>query len=141
MYSLVRLQPKLVTRSCSSTKLMTRSCSSKSQITSTAMPEIENMCPGVSSHQELHRFSVEQPDLFWSTLARSRLSWNKDFHTGMDCDFRQGKFDWFLGGELNVTVNCVDRWAALHPDRVALIWEKDEPGQEERVTYSQLLDL
>ena len=33
------------------------------------------------------------------------------------------------------TVNCVDRHARKHPDRVALIWEKDEPGEEERVTY------
>ncbi len=33
------------------------------------------------------------------------------------------------------------RWAALDPDRTALVWEKDEPGQEERMSYSQLLDL
>ena len=34
-----------------------------------------------------------------------------------------------------ILVNCVDRYAESDPDRVALIWEKDEPGQEERVTY------
>ena len=38
---------------------------------------------------------------------------------------------WFITD----TVNCVDRHASKYPDRVALIWEKDEPGQEERVTY------
>ena len=32
-------------------------------------------------------------------------------------------------------VNCLDRHVAAHPDRVAIIWEKDEPGKEERVTY------
>ncbi|XP_050703678.1 acetyl-coenzyme A synthetase 2-like, mitochondrial [Eriocheir sinensis] len=37
-------------------------------------------------------------------------------------------------------VNCVDRHARQDPDRVALLWEKDEPGQEERVTYRQLQD-
>ena len=35
----------------------------------------------------------------------------------------------------HITVNCVDRHAIKHPDRVALIWEKDEPGEVEEVTY------
>ena len=136
------------------------------------MPEIEAMCPNIKSHEELWRFSVEQPDKFWGELARSRLSWSQDFHTSMDCDMKSGKFDWFLGGRLNVsvncvgkneltapnsfpiyltksfmfiqsiliiiTLNCVDRWAKQDPDRVAIIWEKDEPGQEETLTYSEL---
>ena len=110
-------------------------------ISTTEMPEIQSMCPEISSHEELHKFSIEQPDKFWSTLARSRLTWEEDFHTGMDCDFNQGKFNWFLGGKLNVSVNCVDRWASVEPDRVAIVWEKDEPGQEERVTYAQLKEM
>ena len=107
-------------------------------VSSTEMPEIEALCPEIESHEELHRFSVEQPDKFWGALARSRLSWSQEFHTSMDCDMSQGRFDWFLGGKLNVSVNCVDRWADLEPGRVALVWEKDEPGQEERITYLEL---
>lgn len=34
-----------------------------------------------------------------------------------------------------LTVNCLDVHVAKDPNRVALIWEKDEPGTEERVTY------
>ena len=105
------------------------------------MPEIEKAFPQISSHEELHRFSVEQPDLFWGELARSRLVWSQDFQQTLDCDMRAGRFDWFLGGKLNVSVNCVDRWASEDPERVAIIWERDEPGQEERVTYSQLQRL
>ena len=110
-------------------------------VSSTEMPELSSFGQSIKSHEELHRFSVDNPDKFWSTLARSRLSWDKDFHTGMECDMKRGQFSWFLGGQLNVSVNCVDRWAALDPERVALVWEKDEPGQEERVTYSQLLEM
>jgi len=84
---------------------------------------------------------VEQPDTFWSGLARSRLTWSNDFHTGMNCSMETGQFRWFEGGKLNVSVNCVDRWAAEDPDRVALIWEKDEPGEAECVTYGQLLEM
>ena len=57
----------------------------------------------------LSRFSVEQPEAFWSGLARSRLTWSNDFHTGMDCSMETGQFSWFEGGKLNVSVNCVDR--------------------------------
>jgi len=134
--------PNLSLRTLSSTKIQPGTeCNHSSLISSTEMPEIPWMCPEVTNHDELHRFSIEQPEKFWSTLARSRLSWEKDFHTGMDCDFREGKFNWFTGGELNVSVNCVDRWAASDPDRVALVWEMDEPGQQQRVTYRELREL
>jgi len=66
------------------------------------------------------------------------LKWDQDFHTTMDCDFNTAKFNWFLGGKLNVSVNCVDRWADVDPNRLALVWEKDEQGEVERITYSQL---
>ena len=107
-------------------------------VSTTEMPEIEKAFPHISSHEELHRFSVEQPDKFWGELGRSRLEWSKEFQQTMDCDMTTGRFAWFLGGKLNVSVNCVDRWARLDPHRVAVVWERDEPGQEERVTYSQL---
>ena len=110
-------------------------------VTSTEMPELSRFGESIESHEELHKFSVDNPDKFWSTLARNRLLWYKDFKTGMKCDMKQGKFSWFLDGQLNVSVNCVDRWAEKYPERVALVWEKDEPGQEERVTYSQLLEM
>lgn len=59
----------------------------------------------------------------------------------MQCSMERADFQWFLGGKLNVSVNCVDRWASECPDRVALLWEKDELGQAETVTYGQLLEM
>lgn len=46
---------------------------------------------------------------------------------------------WFGDGELNVSYNCIDRHAERNPDKVALIWESDEPGHSEHITYGQLL--
>ena len=66
---------------------------------------------------------------------------SQDFHTGMDCDMASGRFSWFLGGQLNVSVNCVDRWAEQQPDTTAILWERDEPGQQEHLTYTQLLEM
>jgi len=108
------------------------------QITSTQFPELNQFGEKLTSHEEIYRLSIEKPETFWSVLARSRLKWDKDFHTTMDCDFPTAKFGWFLGGKLNVSVNCVDRWADQFPDRTALVWEKDEQGQVEFVSYAQL---
>uniref|UniRef100_H3AW63 Acetyl-coenzyme A synthetase n=1 Tax=Latimeria chalumnae TaxID=7897 RepID=H3AW63_LATCH len=96
--------------------------------------------PGVSSFAELQRYAVHEPCAFWGALARDRLRWSKPFDTVSDCDFGQGRIQWFLGGQLNVSVNCLDQHAHQSPDRVALIWEQDEPGTEVRVTYRQLLE-
>lgn len=52
----------------------------------------------------------------------------------------KGDFKWFLGGKLNATINCIDRHCEKDPERTALIWEKDEPGQEQFVSYEKLLE-
>ncbi|KAL7992553.1 hypothetical protein Chor_016809 [Crotalus horridus] len=104
------------------------------------MPEATAF-PGPRNHQELYQLSVDQADVFWGALARSRLMWSTPFHSVSDCNFQQGKVSWFLGGQLNVAVNCLDRHVHKNPNKVALIWEKDEPGQEDQITYRELLEL
>uniref|UniRef100_H2XYN5 Acetyl-coenzyme A synthetase n=1 Tax=Ciona intestinalis TaxID=7719 RepID=H2XYN5_CIOIN len=93
------------------------------------------------TYEDLYKFSVNNSDDFWGELAKTRLDWYKPFSQVSDCDMNSGNIKWFDGGKLNVSVNCVDRHAAKHPDKVALIWEKDEPGNTEKVTYSQLLAM
>ncbi|XP_061183415.1 acetyl-coenzyme A synthetase 2-like, mitochondrial [Saccostrea echinata] len=106
----------------------------------TKFPEFQND-QNLQGHDQIYKFSLENPDRFWSTLARSRLQWTKDFDTVKDCDIRKGHIRWFLGGQLNASVNCVDRHLDSLGDSTALIWEKDEPGTEEHVTYKQLSQM
>lgn len=89
-------------------------------------------------YEKLHAFSIQHPDLFWGTMAKSRLAWFRDFKQVQSGSFKQGQIKWFLDGQLNASVNCVDRHYIKEPNRIALIWEKDEPGFEERVTYRDL---
>ncbi|XP_068457938.1 acetyl-coenzyme A synthetase 2-like, mitochondrial [Clinocottus analis] len=91
-------------------------------------------------HRDLYRLSVTDPDRFWGSAAADRLRWEEPFHRVRDCDLRAGKIRWFLGGKINVSVNCLDVNVEKHPDRVALIWERDEPGTEVKVTYRELLE-
>lgn len=95
----------------------------------------------VSDRSALQEFSVSNSESFWAAAARHRLSWISPFHTVQDCDLSRGGIKWFEGGKLNVSVNCLDRHVHTCPDRVALIWERDEPGSEVKVTYRQLLEM
>ena len=99
-------------------------------------PGVMDAAPQTKSYEELHRFSIEHPDLFWGDQARLSLTWSRDFTTAMDCDMKAGQFKWFEDGRLNASVNCVDRHAATNPDKVAIIWEKDEPGQHVKVSFN-----
>ncbi|XP_067901861.1 acetyl-coenzyme A synthetase 2-like, mitochondrial isoform X2 [Heterodontus francisci] len=103
------------------------------------MPEASSF-PGVRSYAELMDLSIGDPDKFWGTLAKETLVWNQLFHRVHDCDLSKGFIAWFLGGQLNVSVNCLDRHANQFPNRVALIWERDEPGTELKITYRELLE-
>uniref|UniRef100_A0A3Q3WDQ3 Propionate--CoA ligase n=1 Tax=Mola mola TaxID=94237 RepID=A0A3Q3WDQ3_MOLML len=92
------------------------------------------------SHRDLYRLSVTDPDRFWGSAAADRLHWAEPFQRVRDCELSSGTIRWFLGGKLNVSVNCLDVHVEKHPERVALIWERDEPGTEVKVTYRELLE-
>lgn len=92
----------------------------------------------LKQYRETWERSVREPEAFWGEAARSELTWIRDFDRVSDIDWSEGLTTWFLGGKLNVSANCVDRHLADRPDQVALIWERDEPGEEERITYRQL---
>uniref|UniRef100_A0A665UR47 Propionate--CoA ligase n=1 Tax=Echeneis naucrates TaxID=173247 RepID=A0A665UR47_ECHNA len=108
--------------------------------TAAVMPEAAGF-EGVSDRSDLQDFSVCSSDSFWAAVARQRLSWIRPFHTVQDCDLSQGRIRWFEGGKLNVSVNCLDRHVHTCPERVAVIWERDEPKSEVKLSYRQLLEM
>ena len=76
-------------------------------------------------------------EAFWARQARELLTWSKDFDTTLEWNLPYAK--WFLGGELNLTYNCLDRHVeAGKGDKVAFHWE-GEPGDTLTVTYQDLL--
>ena len=97
---------------------------------------------GKADYQRLYRESVEDPEGFWRKAAE-RLDWYrkptviKDVSYDLD-DFR---IRWFADGELNVSVNCLDRQLATRGDKVALVFEPDSPDTPaQKVTYRQLYE-
>ena len=68
-------------------------------------PELRQFPTGIDSYEKLHRFSVENNDLFWSTIAKSRLQWIQEFSQVKSGDFNDENFKlkWFIDGKLNVS--------------------------------------
>ncbi|KAI2642271.1 hypothetical protein GGS21DRAFT_501752 [Xylaria nigripes] len=90
-------------------------------------------------YQQLYRESITQPDKFWAARARELLTWQRDFQTVRSGSLLNGDIAWFAEGQLNAAYNCVDRHAFKDPNRVAIIYEADEPGEGRNLTYGELL--
>ncbi|MBW0008266.1 MAG: acetyl-coenzyme A synthetase, partial [Sphingomonas sp.] len=90
---------------------------------------------------ELNDLVDADPKRFWLDQAR-RLTWNTFPTEAGDWSFEEDDFHikWFADGELNLSVNCLDRHLAEHGDRTALIFEADEPGRGHSLTYRELYE-
>ena len=84
--------------------------------------------------------SLNDNEGFWAVQARERLDWMTPFSTvrNVSYDKPDVHIRWFEDGELNVSVNCIDRHLATRGDQVAIIWEGDNPSEEQHITYNQL---
>ncbi len=93
-----------------------------------------------AEYDRLYQQSIQDPEGFWAEQAEKFLSWSKPWQKVREFDFDTGRASWFSGGTLNVTVNCIDRHLPERADQVAIIWEGDDPTQDQKVTYQQLSD-
>lgn len=95
---------------------------------------------GIESYDRLVRRSIDQPDWFWEAVVdflgvpfRRRFEAVSDLSSGPEWS------RWFVGGELNLSEACVDRWAAETPTSPAVISERED-GSFEVLTFAQLHD-
>ncbi|KAI8849959.1 hypothetical protein BC829DRAFT_442624 [Chytridium lagenaria] len=105
--------------------------------------------PSMEVYQKMHEESLNDPVGFFGKLARENLDWiipftDRSVKAGTQSLSSQlpptGNLSWFSDGHLNASYNAVDRHALEDPSRPAIIWEADEPGHHETITYGQLLD-
>ncbi|QIL91007.1 acetate--CoA ligase [Microbulbifer sp. SH-1] len=89
-------------------------------------------------YQRMYRQSVENPQAFWSQQANDFLQWSKPFTKVVEEDLKKGHAAWFADGELNVSVNCIDRHLPARAGQTALIWEGDDPADSKNITYKEL---
>lgn len=93
-----------------------------------------------ASYEAMYKESVASPETFWPRMANEFLSWDAPFTTVHSGDMSKGEVQWFIGGKLNVSYNCIDRHLPQRAEQVAILWEGDEPGLQRSITYQQLHD-
>jgi acetyl-CoA synthetase len=91
-------------------------------------------------YREMFEHAARDPDGFWAEQAH-RVAWMRAPTKVKDTSFSGDVIiKWFEDGVLNASVSCLDRHAASHPDRVAIIWESDDPSVSRSITYKELLE-
>jgi len=88
-------------------------------------------------YKDVYQWSINDPEGFWGEMA-GQLDWYKKWDKVLVEDFKEGKHEWFVGGKLNVSQNCLDRHIKTwRKNKAALIWEGDI-GDSKVLTYQQL---
>ncbi|HLR76346.1 MAG TPA: AMP-binding protein, partial [Balneolaceae bacterium] len=90
------------------------------------------------AYQEAYRASVEHPEEFWAAVADT-FTWKKKWDRTLEWDFEKAAINWFQGGKLNITENCLDRHLNTQADKDAIIWEPNDPTDEaQHISYREL---
>ena len=94
-----------------------------------------------AKYQDMYKRSVEDPDGFWGEMGK-RIDWIKPYTKVKNTSYdpENVSIKWYEDGTLNVCANCVDRHVATRGDEVAIIWEGDDPTEDEKITFRQLLE-
>lgn len=89
-------------------------------------------------YEAAYQKSVEQPEQFWADLA-SNFSWHKPWDKVLEWNFKEPSVKWFMGGQLNITENCLDRHLQERGDKIAIIWESNNPDEaSQHISYRDL---
>jgi acetyl-CoA synthetase len=95
----------------------------------------------ITSLEQYHndyKKSADEPEAFWGAVAEN-FQWRKKWDKVLEWNFKEPKIEWFKGGKLNITENCIDRHLEKLGDKPAIIWEPNNPDERTRVvTYNRL---
>ena len=95
--------------------------------------------PSLDHYKNLYEDSIKSPEKFWGKTAK-RIDWFEPWDRVSNYNFTNGEINWFTGGKLNASYNCIDRHIdAGYGNEVAIIWEGNDPKQSRKFTYQDLL--
>ena len=103
------------------------------------MKKIDNyIARSESDYNRIYNNSLANPEDFWNQIAETFL-WRKKWTKTLEYDFYKPEFKWFLNGKLNITENCLDRHLLNNPDKIAILFEPNDPNEEsEKISYKEL---
>jgi acetyl-CoA synthetase len=97
-----------------------------------------NRIKNFEDYKEVYEKSVSNPDQFWGEIAENFV-WRQKWDKVLDWNFEEPNVKWFINGKLNITENCLDRHLKTRGNKLALIWEPNDPKEKFiRYTYKEL---
>ena len=102
---------------------------------------IQNAKVNKNDYALLYEKSINKNEEFWREQGK-RVDWIKPFSKIKDVKYssKDVVIKWYYDGSLNASYNCIDRHALNTPDKVAIIWEGDDPKTSKKITYKELLE-
>ena len=82
--------------------------------------------------------SINNPEAFWKIKAKETLDWFSNWNEVALSKMEVGEVEWFKAGKLNACFNCVDRHLETCGDKTAIIWESDDPNDNEKISFQTL---
>ncbi len=97
-----------------------------------------NRLHSYEAYQAAYAASVQDLEGFWGAIAEN-FTWRQKWDKVLEWNFEEPKVAWFIGGKLNITENCIDRHLATRGNKLAMIWEANDPKERYmRWTYREL---
>ena len=92
-------------------------------------------------YNEMYKESISNPEKFWEKMG-NRIDWINPFTKVKNTSFSHDdvSIKWYEDGTLNISYNCIDRHLKKNRDKVAIIWESDEPSLSKTITYGELYE-
>lgn len=91
-------------------------------------------------YREIYHKSIQNPDEFWSEIA-GYFTWEKKWDNVSSINFKEARFSWFTGAQLNITSNCLDRHLVESSEKTALLWEPNNPQEPHlQLSYKELFE-
>jgi acetyl-CoA synthetase len=91
------------------------------------------------AYHTAYQESIDDPEAFWDEIAKNNFLWQKPWHKTFEWDQKNSRVQWFLGGELNITENLLDRHLAQNADKTAIIFEPNDPEEDhQEISYAAL---
>ena len=93
-----------------------------------------------SGYENKYKKSIDDNDSFWNEEGE-RIDWIKKYTKIKQIKYSKDdvNIQWYYDGALNVSYNCIDRHAKDDPDRIAIIWEGDDPNDVKKISFKELL--
>jgi len=94
----------------------------------------------IEEYQSEYKKSIDTPEQFWAEKAE-QFYWQKKWSELLRWNFNEPKIEWFIGGKLNITENCLDRHLPTRANQIAYYWEPNDPKEKSiELTYQQLYE-